>query len=371
MKRVSSINLSEQYFSIKEEIDCAISKVLRGGVYITGEECQKFEEEFSAFCNSKYAIGVASGTDALQLSLIASGVQRGDSVITVPNTAIPAVSAIRAANADVDFIDVEPETGLMSPDKLETFLKKVPDVSKIKAIIPVHLYGNMVDMDPVLEIAGRYGIKVIEDACHAHGALYREKPAGSMGIAGCFSFYPTKNLGCYGDGGIVVTNDEMIADKIRLLKNYGIRDKYYNITDGYNSRLDELQAAVLRVKLKYLNRWNDLRCEHALVYEELLKNIDIILPVRKEYAKHVFHQYGVRLRDRDKLKIHLEKHGIVTDIHYPVPIHLQKALRDRGYKEGDFPIAEAHCREVLSLPVAPELKKSDVEYVCSVIKSFF
>ncbi len=367
--QVPFVDLSRQYLNIKREIDESISGVLNRGRFILGEELAAFETEFAMYCNTKNGIGVGSGTEALHLSLLACGVRPGDEVITVPNISAPTVSAITFANATPVFIDIDAETYTMSPEKLEEYLEK-RFTKKLKAIIPVHLFGHPVDMDPLSEIAGRYNLKVIEDACQAHGAEYKSKKAGSLGDAGCFSFYPTKNLGAYGDGGMVVTNDEEIADRLRMLRNYGEESKYCNAIKGFNSRLDEIQAVVLRVKLRYLDQWNEIRRKHAKVYTGFLEDSTVITPIEKDYAKHVFHLYVIRIRQRDRLQEWLKSRGVVASTHYPLPVHLQEAYKDLGCVRGDFPVSEGCATEVLSLPIFPELEKRQIEYICRAIRAF-
>lgn len=370
------VNLSRQYLTIKKEIDHALSRVLNRGWFILGEELSSFEEEFARYCDTKYTVGVGSGTEALHLSLLACGVKPGDEVVTVPNTAVPTVSAIDFAKARPVFVDIDQKTYTMDPNKLEEYLRKrfrnndSRLTKKPKAVIPVHLYGHPADMDPILEVARKYDMKVIEDACQAHGAEYKGKMVGTIGDAGCFSFYPTKNLGAYGDSGMVITNDEDKAKKIRMLRNYGEEKKYYAVIKGYNSRLDEIQAAVLKVKLIHLDRWNRIRRNYAKLYNSLLKDCPLTTPIEKKYTKHVFHLYVIRTQERNKLQEWLKNKGIVTIIHYPVPIHFQQAYRDLGYEKGDFPLCEKYADEILSLPMYPELTKDQIENICQVIRNF-
>jgi len=316
------VDLKAQYDSIKEEIDEAIQNVINNTSFIMGEELKKFEKEFASFCNTKYAIGVANGSDALILALKACGIGEGDEVITVPHTFISTAEAISNVGGKVVFIDIEPKTYTMDVSKIEEKINK-----KTKAIIPVHLYGQPADMDPIIELAKKYNLKVIEDAAQAHGAEYKGEKVGSIGDVACFSFYPGKNLGAYGDAGIVVTDNEEIAEKVKLLRNHGrITKKYEHEIEGYSSRLDNLQAAILRIKLTYLNEWNDRRRNNAKKYNKLLSNIGgIITPYEADYAKHVYHLYVIRVvkEGRDKLREELKSKGIATGIHYPIPLHLQ------------------------------------------------
>ena len=367
MIKIPFLDLSKQYLGLKEEIEQAVFRVLSSGNYILGEELKAFEREFAEYCNAKYGVGVGSGTEAIHLTLLACGVKPGDDVITVPNTAVPTISAISFANANPVFVDIDPETYTMSPEGLEEQLKK--SSKKPKVVIPVHLYGQPADMGPILEIARKYNLKVIEDACQAHGAEYKGKKVGSLGDVGCFSFYPTKNLGAYGDGGMATTNNSEIASTLNMLRNYGEEKKYVNKIKGFNSRLDEIQAAVLRVKLKKLDQWNDMRRKNADIYNSSLKN-GIITPVEKEYSKHVFHLYVIRTQNGYEMKEWLKNKGILSSIHYPFPVHFQDAYKDLCYNKNDFPVAEKYSLEILSLPIFPELKEEQVAYVCEAVNKF-
>jgi len=369
MIEIPFIDLSRQYLTIKEEIDKAISKVLNKSWFILGEELSAFEGEFAKYCGAKYAIGVGSGTEALHLALIACGVKIGDRVITVPNTAVATISAIRFANAKPILIDIDEDTYTMSPGRLEAYLKK-HRTKKIKAVIPVHLYGHPADMEPISKITRKYELKLIEDACQAHGAEYKGKKVGSIGDLGCFSFYPTKNLGAYGDGGIVVTDNEELAIKIRMLRNYGEKTKNYSVIDGFNSRLDELQAAILRIKMNYLTQWNEKRRNLAALYNSLLRDTGVKTPVEKSYAKHVYHLYVIRTHKRDELREWLRSRGVASHIHYPLPIHFHPAHKDLNYIKGSFPIAEKISTEILSLAIFPEQDDCQIEYICKAIKEF-
>ena len=366
-KSIPLVDIKSQVYSIYPEIDDLITKTLLSGWFILGNEVEQFEKEFADYCNAKYAVGVASGSDALALSLQALGIGSGDEVITVPNTFIATVDAIFRNGAKPVFVDIDPETYNIDVSNIE---EKITD--KTKAIIPVHLYGQSADMDPIIKIAKEYDLKIIEDACQAHGAEYKGKKVGSIGEVGCFSFYPAKNLGCYGDGGMMVTNDMGLSEKIKMLRNYGQSKKYYHDFIGYNSRLDELQAAVLRVKLKYLDKWNDLRRAHAKIYNELLEHVSgTEIPIEKDYAKHVYHLYVIRCKERDKLQQYLNSKGISTGIHYPIPVHLQEAYKHLEYNKGSFPITEKYASEILSLPMFPELRNEELEYVCNIVKEFY
>ncbi|MBI2952725.1 MAG: DegT/DnrJ/EryC1/StrS family aminotransferase [Chloroflexi bacterium] len=357
--------LKSQYAAIKSEIDEAIQTVLEGGWFVLGENVERLEMEFADYCGAKYAVGVGSGTEALHLALLACGVQPGDEVITVPNTAVPTASAISFAGAIPSLADIDPASCNMDPNWLESAI-----TSKTRAIVPVHLYGQAADMGPILDIARRRNISVVEDAAQAHGTEYRGRRVGALGDAGCFSFYPSKNLGGYGDGGMVVTDDEEVARKVQLLRNYGQKVRYYHSIKGFNSRLDEMQAAILRVKLRYLDGWNEARRERAALYDRLLADTSVRTPTELGYGRHVYHLYAIRSQRRDELQRYLEASGVGTVIHYPVPIHLQEAYRDLGYSAGAYPVAERHAREVLSLPMYPELPLESVERVAEVIRGF-
>lgn len=363
------LDLNAQYKSIKKEIDSAIKRVLDGGVFIGGQEVEKLEEEIAKFCGVKYAIGVNSGTDALFLSLKALGIGRGDEVITTPFTFIATAEIIANLGAKPVFVDIEPKTFNIDVSKIKKAITK-----KTKAIIPVHLFGQMADMSEIMRIAKKYKLYVIEDAAQAIGAEYKGRKAGTMGDFGCFSFFPSKNLGAYGDGGMVITNNKKLAEKIRLLRNHGSssKEKYLNLILGTNSRLDAIQAAILRVKLKYLKKWNEKRLKIAKYYNRNLKGVeDIRIPEILPNRIHIFHQYTIRTKYRDQLKKFLEKNKIPTMIYYPLPLHLQPAFKYWGYKKGDFPKAEKISKEVLSLPIYPELKKEEQNFIIKKIKEFY
>jgi len=358
------VDLKAQYDSIKDEIDGAIQNVLDNTSFIMGEELEKFEEEFVSFCNTKFTIGVANGSDALILALRACGISKGDEVITVPHTFIATAEAISNVGGKVVFVDIDPKTYTMDVSKIEEKINE-----RTKAIIPVHLYGQPADMDPIMILARKYDLRVIEDAAQAHGAEYKGEKVGSIGDVGCFSFYPGKNLGAYGDAGMVVTNNEEIAKKVKLFRNHGrITKKYEHEIEGYSSRLDNLQAAILRVKLRYLNKWNESRRRNAKKYNELLINIDgIIIPYEADYAKHVYHLYVIRTENRDKLREELKLKGVATGIHYPIPLHLQPAYSYLGYKYGDFHVTEECSQKILSLPLFAELSKEDINKIYCLI----
>jgi dTDP-4-amino-4,6-dideoxygalactose transaminase len=362
--QIPQVDLKIQYWLIKKEIDKAISLVLEKSKFILGENVQKFEKEFAKFCNAQYAIGVGDGTDALYLALRACGVGKGDEVITVPNTFIATVEAITLNGAKPVFVDVNPDTYNIDVYKIEKAINK-----KTKAIIPVHLFGQPAEMTPILKIAKKYNLWVIEDAAQAHGAKYKGKKVGSIGDVGCFSFFPGKNLGAYGDGGIIVTNNKKIAKKISMLRDHGRTEKYIHQIEGVNSRLDELQAAILRVKLKYLDKWNKLRQRNAKIYDKLFNDISgMKTPKIINKAKPVYYFYVIRIKNRDKLREKLKKAGVSTGIHYPVPLHLQPAYKHLNYKKGDFPVAEKIAKEILSLPVYSELTVNQIQFIVNLIK---
>lgn len=353
-----------QYKSIEDEVNDAISSVLNGGKYVLAENVESFEREFAQYLGVKYAVGVASGTEAIQLALMSLGVGRGDEVITVPNTAVPTVSAVSLSGATPVLCDIDNITLMIDVKKIQDRISK-----NIRAILPVHLYGMPVDMNGLSVIAENMGIPVIEDACQAHGASINGKKVGGFGTLGCFSFYPTKNLGCYGDGGAVVTDDEDLCIKLKLLRNYGQRDRYVHEIKGLNSRLDELQAAILRVKLKKLDGWNLQRIKLARYYDEMILNKDVIKLPRVDGFTNVYHLYVIRHPRRDELMQYLAQNGVQTLIHYPIPIHLQRSYAELGSK-GDFPVSEKACNEVLSLPLYPELKEAELEYISDMINKF-
>lgn len=370
--RVPLLDLKPQYEQIKKEVEEAVKEVLHSGYYILGPNVKALEEEMAAYCGTKYAVGVASGTDALRLSLISLGIGEGDEVITAPFTFVATTEAIVQVGAKPVFVDIEEETFNIEPAKIEEVITE-----KTRAIIPVHLYGQSVDMEPIMRIAKKYNLKVIEDAAQAIGAEYGLKKVGSIGNIGCLSFFPTKNLGGCGDGGMVLTNDERIAEKIKSLRTHGTKSDYIYSVFGYNSRLDELQAAILRVKLKYLDKWIEMRRQKASLYNELFSSSPsgpskgVKIPQEAPYARHGYCVYTICTPEREKLKEYLEAKGIGTKVYYPLPLHLQRVHKDLGYREGDFPLAEKASREVLSLPIYPELERDKIELVVKEISNFF
>ncbi|MFH1782728.1 MAG: DegT/DnrJ/EryC1/StrS family aminotransferase [Candidatus Omnitrophota bacterium] len=358
--KIDFFTLKRQYESIKDELKAPLENVLNSCGFILGKDVILFEEEFARYCNTDYGIGLNSGTDALFLACLACGIGKGDEVITMSYTYIATALAISMTGAKPVFVDIDKKIYNIDPVKIKKAITK-----KTKAILPVHLYGHAADMDPIMEIAREHNLKVIEDAAQAHGSLYKNKKAGSIGDIGCFSFYPTKNLGAFGDGGMALTRSEEMKKRLLLLRDYGRKDRYENIIKGYNSRLDTIQAAVLRVKLRYLDEWNEKRRKNASIYTDLFKKrgIDIVLPYEAEYAKHIYHQYVVRIKNRSKVIEYLTSKDIPTIIHYPIPVHLQEAYKELGHKKGDFPISEKCCEEVLSLPMYPELKEEEIKYI--------
>jgi dTDP-4-amino-4,6-dideoxygalactose transaminase len=370
---VPFLDLTRQYQRIKGEILSATKRVYEKGRFILGEEVSAFEKEFSHYCGVRFGVGVGSGTDALYLALKTAGIGEGDEVITVANSFVATALAISFTGATPLFVDIDPKTYTMDPNHLELLLKRQKGRDsgrKIKAVLPVHLYGHPAEMDSIMEIADRYDLIVIEDACQAHGAKYGKKKVGSFGAMGCFSFYPTKNLGGYGDGGMVVTDYQKYDQKLRLLRCYGERKKYQHILKGHNSRLDEIQAAVLRVKLKYLDQWNQERRRKAKLYTKMLSPSGVVCPSEKKGIRHVYHLYAIKTRKRDSLQTFLKKMGIETLIHYPIPIPLQKAYRELGYRRRDLPLTNQWCRKILSLPFFPEMKEHEMEKVAEGIRSF-
>ncbi|MBM4135414.1 MAG: DegT/DnrJ/EryC1/StrS family aminotransferase [Nitrospira sp.] len=416
MKNIPLVDLRAGFEPIKNEIMQAIESVFSDMHLYLGPNVIALEDEFSSYCGTQYAIGVGSGTEAIHLALLSCGIQAGDEVITSPNTFFATVEAIVHAGAKSIFVDIEPKTYTIDTSQIE---KKIN--SRTKAIIPVHMYGQSAEMEPIMELSEKYGIKIIEDACQAHGAEYmlqnnppesphtplwkRDNPpfpplvkggegglfikggfkgeykggkggfvskkCGGIGDAGCFSFYFTKNLGGYGEGGMVVTNNPEIAEKVKLYRNHGHKTKYEHPVIGYNSRLDEIQAAILRIKLKYLDTYNALRRQIAEKYHILLKDTPLELPGESQNRKHVYHLYVVRTKERDRLQEYLTGEGIGTGIHYKMPIHLQDACKQYGYKPNDFPEVEKACNEILSLPIYPEIKDDDIHYITDKINAFY
>jgi len=363
------MELSDSYDLIYEEVMEKIKSLIDNTRFIGGEEITKFEKEFADYCNIKNAVACGNGTDAIIIALKALGIGPGDTVLTVPHTFIATAEAVTAVGAEVDFIDIEEKTYTMSPEKLEEYIEKNKDDKNIKAIIPVHLYGQMADMPRIMEIAEKYDLKVIEDSAQAHGAKINGKGPGEYGDIATFSFYPGKNLGAFGDAGALITNNDELAKKAKMLSNHGrYNEKYTHQIEGYNSRMDSIQAAVLRIKLKYLNKWTEMKIKKVSYYNELLANGDIILPYVRENSRHVYHLYVVRVKNRNKVRKELANNNISSGIHYPIPLHLQPAYNYLGYMEGDFPVCEKICKEVVSLPLWPEINKKQIKSVCNVLK---
>lgn len=360
------VDLKAQYENIKDEIHQAIQDVLESQVFILGSKVKELEEKIAQYSNVKYGIAVASGSDALLLALMAVGVDYGDEVITTPFTFFATAGSVSRLGAKPVFVDIDPKTYNINPSLIE---EKITD--KTKAIIPVHLYGQCADMDIILDIAKRHNLYVIEDAAQAIGAKYKGIMAGSMGNIGCLSFFPTKNLGGYGDGGMVLTNDSELADKLSVLRVHGSKPKYYHSVIGVNSRLDSIQAAILIAKFKYLDKWNEARRRNASIYDSLFKEMNLITPYAEPFNYHIYNQYVIMLKnDRDHLRDIMKDANIGTEIYYPVPLHLQKCYSDLGHKQGDFPFSEAASQKTVALPIYPELTQEQQEQVFKVIADF-
>ncbi len=363
--RVPLVDLKRQYRSIKEEVDSAIQDVLETQAFILGPQVKEFESLFASYCNTKHAIGVSSGTDALLLALKSLGIGDGDEVITSPFTFFATVGSICNTGAKPVFADIEPESFNIRSDLIEKCIS-----NKTKAIIPVHIYGQCADMDPILEIAKKHDIRVIEDSAQSIGAEYKDKKSGSIGDLGCFSFFPSKNLGGLGDGGMITCNSDDLEELIYTLRIHGGKPKNYYSIIGINGRLDTIQASVLIKKLGHIEPWCEKRREKASYYTERMKGLDLVTPEIMSFNKHVFHQYVIRTKERDRLMEHLTANNIGCAVHYPVPQHLQKCLAHLGYKEGDLPEAEGATREILSLPIFPEITKEEQDYVIDTIYDF-
>jgi dTDP-4-amino-4,6-dideoxygalactose transaminase len=389
--KIPFVDLVTPHQELQEELVDVFKAALATAGFIGGPMVEGFEREFALFCDAKYCVGVSSGTDALRFALTAAGVNRGDVVLTVPLTFIATGEAISQAGAHLDFIDIDARTYTMDPEKLREYLHEQcaldPATGRlihrrlgkpVSAVVPVHLYGQMADMDPILELAGHYNLAVIEDACQAHGAEYfskkenRWRKAGSMGRAAAFSFYPGKNLGACGEGGAVTTDEEAMARTVKMLRDHGQSKKYYHDIEGYNGRLDSIQAGILRVKLQHLSKWNQSRRECARKYDELFATAEtnIVTPFEAPWSKAVYHLYVLQVENREALQTKLAKENIDTGIHYPVPLHLQKAYRDLGYKLGTFPVSEKAAERIVSLPMFPGLSEADqTRVVHSIVQS--
>lgn len=364
-QHIPFVDLKAQYLPIKDEIRRAWDEVLDSMQLFLGPNVKAFEQEFAQFCGAGHAIGVSDGTDGLQLALLGCGVGSGDEVITVSHTFIATAEAILLIGATPVFVDIDPDTYTMDVTQIESRI-----TPKTRAILPVHLYGQCADMDAINAIAQRHGLVVIEDACQAHGAVYKGRKAGSLGDAAAFSFYFSKNLGAYGEGGMVTTNNPEIAHKVRVLRDHGSEKRYYHDEIGFNGRLDELQAAVLRIKLRHLEAWNDQRRKHAAHYARSLENSQVQLPLKASGNQHVYHLFVIRSQARDELRQLLTEKGIGTGIHYPVPVHLQKACAGLGYGPGSLPVTEAITGQILSLPMYAELTEEQIAQVVAAIRSF-
>jgi dTDP-4-amino-4,6-dideoxygalactose transaminase len=360
---VPFLDLKAQYDSIKDEVLAAVSATLASTQFVLGKEVAAFEEEFAAYSGGKFGIGVNSGTSALHLALLAAGVKAGDEVITVSSTFVATVAAIDYIGARPVFVDVDPQTLNMDATRVEAAITE-----RTKVIMPVHLHGQPADLDPLLDIAGRHRLLVIEDAAQAHAAEYKGRRVGSIGDLGCFSFYPGKNLGAYGEGGMVVTNNEEFAHTIRMLRDWGQERKYQHVLKGFNYRMEGVQGAILRVKLRHLDAWTEARRRHAACYNELLAGVAVQRPVEMPYAKHVYHVYAIRTPKRDQMQETLQAKGIQTGIHYPIPVHLQRAYADFGYKVGALSVTEQAASELLSLPMFAELENNQIEAVCAAVR---
>jgi dTDP-4-amino-4,6-dideoxygalactose transaminase len=389
--KVPFLDLVTPHQELEAELLAVVKKAFSNAGFIGGPMVEDFEREFASFCDTKYCVGVNSGTDALRFAFMAAGVGQGDIIVTVPHTFIATTEAISQAGAQIAFVDIDESTYTMDPEKLREYLetncyfdskaKKLTERKsglRVAAIVPVHLYGQTADMDPIMELAAKYNLVVIEDACQAHGAEYfsknenRWKKAGSIGLAAAFSFYPGKNLGACGEAGATTTNDEAMAKRMKMIRDHGQAKKYYHDIEGYNGRLDSIQAGWLSVKLRHLAKWTQSRREHAHRYHQLFADVKgaVTLPVEAEWTKGVYHLYVVRVADREALQAHLAEAGIGTGIHYPIPLHLQKAYQHLNYKKGDFPITEKVALEIVSLPMFPQLKQDQLALVSSSVKEF-
>jgi dTDP-4-amino-4,6-dideoxygalactose transaminase len=360
------VDLKAQHANIKTEIEAAVAKVLESNQFVLGEEVAAFEEEFAVYCGARYGVAVNSGTSALHLALLAAGIGPGDEVITVPFTFVATVAAILYAGARPVFVDIDPQSYTIDTKQIENALTE-----RTKAIIPVHLYGQPADMEPILDIARRHGLTVIDDAAQAHRSEYQGRRIGSIGDLSCFSFYPGKNLGAYGEGGIVLTNNPEYARAISMLRDWGQKEKYQHTLKGYNYRMDGLQGSILRVKLRHLDSWTETRRANAALYNQLLSESDVVTPCEMPYAHHVYHVYVVRTPHRERLQQALFNQDIQTGIHYPIPVHLQPAYADLGYRAGDFPCSEQAAREVLSLPMYVGLGSAQLETVSEAVSDYF
>ena len=386
--RIQFLDLITPHLEDEKALLGVCREALRTGRFVGGPMVEDFEQQFALFCNTKYCVGVGSGTDALRFALIAAGVWPDDIIITVPNTFIATAEAISQAGASPAFVDIDPQTNTMDPNELRRFLyvqcekRKGETIHRktgrrVSCVVPVHLYGQTADMDPILELCDQYRLTIVEDACQAHGAEYfsrregRWRKAGSMGVAAAFSFYPGKNLGACGEAGAITTNDRDLAEQARMLRDHGQSKKYFHEMEGYNGRLDAIQAGFLQVKLKRLHAWNELRRKHANRYAAMLQRVpSVTIPIEPAWCRGVYHLYVIRTKQRDELQTFLLEHNIVTGLHYPIPLHLQKAYEGYGYQVGDYPEAEAASREILSLPLYPGLTEDQQNMVVQAIRDF-
>ncbi len=364
--KIPFVDLQAQYRSIQPEADAAVLGVMGRGDFILGQAVKEFEQAFADWCETDFAVGVDSGYSALELMLLAYDIGPGDEVITAANTFIATTLAISNTGAKPVLVDMDPVTYNIDPTKIEAAITPAT-----RAILPVHLYGQTADMDPIVAIARKHNLLVFEDAAQAHGARYKGRRAGSLGDAAAFSFYPGKNLGAYGDGGAVTTTNEAVAERVRLLRNIGQSVKYHHIEKGFNHRLDTMQAAILNVKLPHMDDWNASRRRAAATYSRLLDGMPLVTPVTPEWAEAIFHLYVIQTPLRDELQVALGEAGVASGMHYPIPIHMQPAYSELGYKEGDFPETEAYAAQILSLPMFPELTDEQVAYVAETIGQFF
>ena len=359
---VPYFDLKAQYSGIRDEILAALDGVCQNASFILGPEVTEFEREFAAYCEVKHCVALNTGTSALHLAFLAAGVAPGDEIITTPNTFIATAEAISYAGARPVFVDVDPATANIDPDRIEQAI-----TSRTKAIVPIHLYGRPADLGTIMSVAEKHGIPVIEDACQAHGARWKGRRVGGLGLAGAFSFYPGKNLGAYGEGGALTTNDDRVAEQARMLRDHGQSRRYYHDVVGYNYRMDGFQGAVLRVKLRHLDEWTARRVAIAKRYRELLADADVVIPEDSPENESVYHLFVVYVRDRDKTRADLETRGVQTAIHYPVPVHLQKAYENLGHKAGSFPNTERAADQVLSLPLFPEMTLEQADYAAKTL----
>ena len=366
-RTIPFLDLKAQYLELKPDLDSAYQRVMDSGWYILGDEVQVFEQEFAEFTGAKHCVGVGNGLEALELILMAAGIGEGDEVIVPANTYIASWLAVSNVGAIPVPVEPDPRTSNIDPRRIKGAVSK-----RTKAILPVHLYGQTVEMEEIWDVAEQFDLSIIEDSAQTHGAMYKDRKAGNLGLAAGFSFYPTKNLGAFGDAGAITTNNDDLADKVRVLRNYGSRQKYFNEARGHNSRLDPLQAAFLRVKLKHVEAWNARRKRIAAYYSANLKDLPRLqLPRTAQHADHVWHLYVIRCHERDGLQAHLQECGVGTMIHYPVPPHLSQAYADLKYKPGAFPITEELSRSILSIPIGPHLSLEDAEFVVEKIKQFY